>query len=98
AVLDVEELDPAAVGRDRRVDRGVDQILNLALQIYAHDQLLPFRLILYPTSREGPTGPRWAPLSRTTVRRAGAGAAGRGRAEPPPRAAAARPPSPGPAP
>src|SRR5205807_10481246 len=39
-VLDVDELDPAAVGRDRRVDRGVDQLLDLTLQLYAHNRLL----------------------------------------------------------
>src|SRR5262249_36772569 len=84
-ILHVDELDEAAVAGDRGVDHRIDQLLNSGLQILAHEA--PLKPLLYPSLRSGPTGPRWAPLSRTTARSAAAAACG----GPPPPAAGARP-------
>src|SRR2546428_835365 len=62
----VDQRDDPAVAGDRRIDHRVDQFLNASLEFCAHGGTS--RSILYPSFRSGPTGPRWAPLSRTRVR------------------------------
>src|SRR6266850_1970277 len=71
-VLDVDQLDEAAVSRHGRVDHGVDQLLHAGLEIgrgrVAHVMspfqakglrplALPVRQVLYSCFRRGPTGP-----------------------------------------
>ena len=50
-VLDVDQLDEAAVAGDRRVDRGVEQLLHLSLRPTASSD------IAYPPSRACPADP-----------------------------------------
>src|SRR5712692_7688254 len=67
-LLDVEQLDEAAVAGDGRIDGRVDQLLHLGHQLVAHvlpPCVIEVTALLYPTFRSGPTGPWWAPLSRT---------------------------------
>src|SRR4030095_1453677 len=65
-ILHVHELDESAVAGDRGIDHRIDQLLNLGLQIIAH--AAPLHSILQQSSCSGPTGPPWAPLSKTTAR------------------------------